>query len=599
MANFKFTEDDFVETNEPVVTQNQEVPVQRLEFTEQDFAPTPTREPDIRDIIGPTFLAERGDLRKGLPAFIRGRGQAAFEPGQRNIVGNIFERPASALRGALRGVRDTPGTPQQKINAALQRFQTGATLPETEPRFEPSERFVAAGAEALQFMPGFTGLPRDTRKGIARAIESEAVNLATNPADVALTIGLGGKVLKEGIKLSGVAGQRIAKTLSRFQTDFINESAFPRVSKLFLDKVNKFTPDIKRFAKNKFKASQDVVDYIQQRTPDTIKKTADFFNNSLDDLVVRLKGSMETKSTQIRKFYDEALSRLKDDDLIPIDQAFNSTRKFLKKHGFIDELDNFTSLSQAPTANPKIKAVSDFFKFLSQRRGAGTTAVSRKDIGGVNKAIWQDFREIISNSTVKGGKDRITKEIVKISDALHNQASKSGLKGIDVARKQQAKFFQHEEILRNVDTSGKLSNSLGKSKVQKSLKELDTYLDANFKSGANDITARRVLDKVEDIGRVDAGTGQSILRTNLSKLADKTQAESIKRDFFVDLLGRDKELLNVFSDISKFNRNTLIKRVGGIAGGVGVGGTIGGVLLKKSISRALKESGQTNISEPQ
>ena len=125
-----------------------------------------------------------------------------YQEGQRNILGNIFDRPAAALRAGVRGLAPGGETP-------IQAYKRAAISPSTEPTFQEKgieKHYAGKEPSAMRTAGGFgvsaTGL---------------AADIATNPASLLMMIA--GKVPMGKTTLGQKAtATRPAQALRKFAT---------------------------------------------------------------------------------------------------------------------------------------------------------------------------------------------------------------------------------------------------------------------------------------------------------------------------------------------------------------------------------------------
>jgi len=525
------------------------------------------KEPQRREAKRPTLFPEVEEEGAFLPtrrsrigAFFT--GQEAGEqlaPGERTVFGELKDRPASAIRAAIQA---DPGT-------RLEAFARGAIRPESIPA--PSQlpsgtsRLDAAiGESVLMASPGGMFLARavneQQKSRLGSTINKAVQDFATDPFEQLLTLTTGGPVTR-GIGRGLEATTRgLGKFVSKFKIDFVNENLFPRVAKIFNESVEKITPAIQRFIRKDTRNPKILTDHLSSRGAVKVRETRAAFEDSLDNVAQGIKKGFDQKDELINQSYTKALNSIADNDLIPIDDAFKEVTKVLERNGIIDKIGNVTSFAKSPTIDPKLRALSDLYDFLVPIKGAGTTRAQRVNIGGINKAKWQQLRTALSKTSVRTGKSQLTKDVVKISDKLHDQAEQAGVSGISQARKLQAEFFQKSELLSKIDDEKKLTGFFKSTESRRNLTEVDQYLKSDFSNATKDIISGRELQKViDDAGRLSADTRESILKTRLKSAVNPRETESIKRSFFEDLLGKSNELDDIFNDLKGFRRNQIIK----------------------------------------
>lgn len=131
-----------------------------------------------------------------------------YRQGERNIIGNIFERPAAAIRSAIRG----------------EGYAAGAINPTNVPTFQE---------EALkQFSPQTESVAKNFIGGIPASIGGLAADTLTNPAQV-LTMLLGKVPVGGGKNLGGVvASSKSGKAISTVANAPIQKPDFNMAGKV-------------------------------------------------------------------------------------------------------------------------------------------------------------------------------------------------------------------------------------------------------------------------------------------------------------------------------------------------------------------------------
>lgn len=397
-----------------------------------------------------------------------------------------------------------------------------------------------------------------------------------------------------GAAFGGLIGAGIegAKNASKLGIDYFNKSVVPRANQMFTNAVESFSPSVQKFAQKTGKVSSQVTDYIAERTPQQIRSTLQKFGGSADDALSSIKQNIDdaflAKNNQIEQLYADAFDAVDDNASIPINKAFQEARKVLEKNSFIDRFGNRLPISKAQSADQSLKALTDFYEFLAPTQGAATTAAQRVP-GGVNKFVWRQFRDALSRASIKGGKSGTTQDIVNISDKLHDQASEFGVKGINVARREAAKFFKHSEILNRVKSESQLRGIFKVSDRSKALSQLDDYLGKEFTPQTKDVLAAQGLQRVDDLAVEQFGGGSKVINA-LKNAKDKTEFSAVKSQF-QELLGESDDLTQLFKDIEIFSS---AQKLRGTAEAIGKGALIfegGRRFIFNPLFRAIEESG--------
>lgn len=131
---------------------------------------------------------------------------SGFEEGERNIAGNIFERPAAAIRGGILA--------RKAGESVVGGFGKGTIDPSQIPTFQET------GAKEASRISGKLPRPLARTAGFVGSIGAQSIgalaDVATNPADVLLSILFETAPVQKGIGLLGKT--KPAQALGRFAT---------------------------------------------------------------------------------------------------------------------------------------------------------------------------------------------------------------------------------------------------------------------------------------------------------------------------------------------------------------------------------------------
>ena len=525
------------------------------------------------EIARQTPEPEKKEVVKGLAGNV---DADKFAQGERNLLGNIWERPGAAVRGAIQSTQN----PEESI---VEGFNKGSNNPADVPRFQ--DMAIDKTMKGI----GGTSTVGNFAKGLIPSTAGLAGDILTNPADMlALLLGktptgkgttLGGKVAasKFGQAVKGVATKKIhpvrniKETVSRFKVDFINENLFPRVAQVFAEKVNTWSKGVQAYAKRRLKMPEKMINHIGKRTVEVVRAGRKAVGDSLDNVALNIQKGFTNKLKQSEVLYKNAFASLEDDSLINIERAYGSIKKVLFKNGFVDKSGKLTKRASDPLQDKALRRLASEYKFLSQEVGPKTPTIlgpkgqflpssqppTRLAAKGINKHEWNNLKNAFSEIAAENpGR---AKEIGLISDALHSQAEEAGLEGIKVARKFFRKHMEHIDTFKTVNDEGKLAGFFKQGQKERNLNAIDKYLNSNNTQFVKDVLAGRSLESLDNVGIRGAGETQPMLQRQLNSAADPKNIKSVKRDFFEDILGKDKRIDRIFNEISGYKRSQAIR----------------------------------------
>lgn len=555
-------------------------------FTEDDFDDQtgPGRKPDIIDRILPRNIPIPFTEASIPIAEAGGRGRADFPRGELNVAGEIFERPQATIReairargtglggvlkGAVRGFRDPLASP-----SFFERSQAQTTEQAFQQEFEPTGNRLFDAVQSAKIKAKLAG----------RDIGALGLDIVTDPL---ILLGL-----KGGKQAIGAA----RKFEPAFKASFVEKNIIPRTENLFAKSFNSFGKGIQNFMKRKVPGTtDDMIEHISKNGVRNIQVKAKAIG-TLDDISLKGQSAMINKSDDIAQAYKDAFKNIKDRDLINIDDAFGEMQKVLSRHGVLDTSGRVKQNFLRFGDDSKLKSLAVQYEALSPvgsfNQALNTPLKIRKaGVGGVNKTVWQDFRDALSKSSVRGGQSRITDDIVGISDKLHTQAGKQGI-NVSKGRGLSKEHFKHAKAGEKFASEGNIKNVLKSKQSARELQVLDKYLGTNLLDDAKTVLSSESLDKVAQFGVRQAGN-PSLIRGQIEAAAGKKVLQSrtaIKTEVFEDLLGKSKELDNIFKDLNTFNRNKTIKHIGKRAAQLTGGATLLNAVVGNPIQRAIRES---------
>jgi len=138
--------------------------------------------------------------------------ESAFQRGERNVAGNLFERPGAAMRAGIQAMAPGGTTPQQA-------FRQASINPAGVPNFQDLALNAFHGNPMVQRAsqtPGL-GIPTQALGNVASAA-GLAADVVTNPLEMAASLAPftgPGRMIGQAISRSGL-GQRASRPLSQF-----------------------------------------------------------------------------------------------------------------------------------------------------------------------------------------------------------------------------------------------------------------------------------------------------------------------------------------------------------------------------------------------
>jgi len=210
-----------------------------------------------------------------------------YKPGERNIFGDVFERPGAAIRGAI---FPNPG------ESRLAGYTRAAVTPESQPSAKES-LYLKSGIQPT----GNNVL--DVVKAFPSAFAGEAIDIATQPATYAG--GIIGKFLGKSAKVKGIvkaAGEELGKAgrLAQATTQEILQSPIAETAKRGFVKA---VENIKSLG-NKFPKAMNRDWLIKQSentynvADDTIKGIQEEYRYLYDDIGI---GKMEVNKSELKE----------------------------------------------------------------------------------------------------------------------------------------------------------------------------------------------------------------------------------------------------------------------------------------------------------
>jgi len=495
------------------------------------------------------------------------------KPGERTLLGDIFQRPGAAIRSGLLG----------------QGYQRGAITPERVPTFQET---LLEKRASRPYGP----TPTTTRQELPGMIGASALgmagDIATNPA-MLLSLLAGKAPLGGGRTLGGVTRQTVGQTRpaqalyrfgtkerqlptgQKFKTDYITQNLLPRAQQFIKTNIEKFTPGIERFAREKLKISQSAINTIKSKGVKTIEATRGRLKDNIDEVSQRITRGIENKRLQADNAYKTAVDNFKG--TINASSFRVKLGEILRQRGWIDKTGKPTTRFGA-----KLDPVLDDLTRLHQDLRA---IYKGKAIKGfkIPKEDFITYRDMLGRLLKDRPSDR---SIMQLREALYQSAEQSGMKGIVGARNLERVANQVEQNLVKKGLVGErgLGNYHKMTQEQKwALKEIEYYIKDPFIDDLAQLTAARDIDKIYAPISDIPGQGNPIAN-QLMQATDPRKFNFIKNNLR-PFLGNATE--SIFKDLGAHRFATGIKTAGKY--GLGAAGTAAAYsLLRKPVISAIE-----------
>lgn len=545
-----------------------------------------------------------------------------FERGERNVVGNIFERPGAAVREGLRSIKD---------DGFVKGFKRGSVNPGV------SETFQEEGAKKASDIA--SRLPRSLVKPVAFAGSVGAqslgfgMDIATNPTDLLLAILGQTSQAKQGASI--LANTKAGKSVGRFLS---KERSLP--GKGLLKKGIRFTRKLKGDPKAPIKETiSDQIRVTKQSRSEAIRKVKSKTDkkllrsaNKIDDEILKmtddLQRSAETGSLEFQKRIPKAQRAASNeygirldniaDDLVKKGEVINKGDMNSVLTATKDELRELEfPLGRAESVIDKLIDTKYSFKQPPVRILNTRKSISAKKSFGVQEL---DLREVLSDtklikgqasSGVKLGTKPFSDDEVAIAIFNNNfgklleqkasaliELNKSYAPVIRVNKAAHRLFKPRAGELQTKSGTGLLKRAATKKIVKGNI------------SGAPTIERgeRQLLNILEEgtefgkgVGKISEPTkkiGDKIAGLEISKIKSKeaiTKSGNLKKQRIIidfdkrlnQLAGREKKVEQLLRNKAKIKKIRILVAEGTIAVGVAIGIIKGFLGLKKSSSRSL------------
>lgn len=482
-----------------------------------------------------------------------------------------FSNAESNIKSRFSPIADltkNPTTWQHPLGAALRTLSGASALVEGVP---------ASIALDLQ-----RGRPQDIGQNLAKTVTGQRTPQYGDvfkgsgaPDAVAAPLGLyssmalspgGAAAMKSvGTGVANVAGKGIQgvgklaaggwDALKKSSADYVTSDVAPRAYKIYQDAVQKFTPEIQKFAEEKLNIPKSAIDTIKQSGVQNIQQTRQVLNDSTDQIVQNVQKGFAAKDQAVADAYSKAFSNVPEGTVIHVDSTKRAMGALLRKAGYLGPGNKPTALAANDiTENSPLRKLMGFYQSIGANQDAKITAVTPFQ--------WNLFRDALSKS--RAGSGGLSSEITNILDSLHADAERAGVKGIIQARSlARANFDAQDTFSQTLFKEGKLKNYHNLTGAEKrQLEDAQKYTGVNFIDPLKKVSTGQYVDK--------------LLEYNPERFAkDLNEAVTPKwtnyyLNKYKDLLGPQKAQ-EIFNDIVQHRRGLSIKTgtkvvAGGAAG---------------------------------
>lgn len=559
-----------------------------------DSAPT---EQELNDIFGRmTAVPKQNNLTKILSTSepVRKTGDPVIDAlifGQKEIIGPVARGANTALFGIPRAITRKVAGEDYAKQAFPEQSTTGGKI-------------LRAGSEVAGFTAGPGRAATATARGTGRILGRTAVRGLTKKTIQGAVGGVTGGALtgntleerKRNAAIGGVVGGVIPLTravgsgIKKSTASYINDVVVPKAYNSFKNNVNRFSPGIQKFAKEKLKIPETAISTIKNKGTEYVNKVKNLYGRSTDVIYKKIDNGLNLKREEANIAYRNAINSLPKGRNIDIQPSIDVAGKKLMKLGLITKNGNITEFGKSEIAKDTVYGkLLDFYQSADAISGVGKLAgkeyltagqMAQKMTAGrhtyVNKDQYTFLRDKL-NSLYRSRPSDIN--VAAISDKFYSSGEAAGAKGLQAARALQRDIFSFEDQYKDkfgrlrFFKEGKLDrfheSSFSKQDLR-DLQRLEKYLGVDIIDDLDALTASKYLDKLEqyDISRFS---------TDLNKAVARSQTNFIKEQYR-DLLGDYTD--DVFNDIIAHRRARLAVKGAKIAGGL-----TGYELLRRKVSQ--------------
>ncbi len=455
---------------------------------------------------------------------------------------------------------------------------------------------VQGGPARLSLKAGKTFVPKLAQEALRRKMLRTGIEAGTFLAtDLPEKPTLKGQVFRGvggfvgGAAIPGVigAGAATGRVLKGFRrgagtSEYIQQEIVPKAYEAFRENIRKFTPGIKKIAKDVLHIPESAIETIERKGYDYLSKIRRDLGDTTDTIFLRIKNALDRKSELTDLAYKQAIEEIPDNAIIKINKMYNTLRRNLLKDKIIDEFNNIIP-SRFQIASP---AKQQLVRLLQDMEQSLVPEGKKRATGGVFKADFINYRDFLNRLYKDDPTDVLVKEV---KDALLDDMAKAGYPGLKTATK-----LEYQKNLAIKAFSKVYKNPITKQieyiprfdekklsgfhepkftkEMKRQLQQLENYIGEKFIDDLEALTASRYLDKFNKY------TMDNFIK-DLESAVKKNKFDEVKRKYS-NLLGDKAE--EIFRDIITHRRAG--KAIKTLKWGVPLAGAY---LLKRQIGRSI------------
>lgn len=374
---------------------------------------------------------------------------------------------------------------------------------------------------------------------------------------------IGGEVLGAAGKTLIGAKDAISKSASNYVTDVVA----PKAYQMYQDSVQKFTPEIRKFATDKLKIPQSAVDTIRRNGVQSVQNVRNSFGDSTDPIFQKITEGIQNFRTKADDAYKTAMDAVPDGHLFKINGTYNKLENTLQKNKLVDLQGNPTQ--RLAGADPVYQKMNNIYQDMKSSLVPDGKKIAT---GNVPKTDFNYYRDSFNRLYRDNPSDRDVKGII---DSLYDDADSAGFNGIKQARSLQKQAFEIEDkyAASPLIKEGKLDNFHNLTENDKrNLSSLQGKIGVNFMDDLENVSAGKYLDKLNEFNK-------DRFVNDLNKASDPKYTNYIKSQYS-DLLGSGNAD-SIFKDIVAGRQGRQIKTAGKYFAGAGIVGGAGEVIKNK------------------
>lgn len=469
-------------------------------------------------------------IPKAVTQKISSRAAQAIFPEQKTLAGKTMRAIAEGAGYVAGG----PGKLATKIGTRV--------LPKATSLLAKAGKGAIEGAVALG-----ARVPTPQEAPTLKKASTEILSKAATGAALGGTIPLAGKV-----------AQGAKEVWNRSAASYINDVVVPKAYNAFQANVRNFGEGIQKFARDKLKIPESVINNIKEKGTQHIQKIRNNYNDSTDAIFQKINTGFQKMESQADDAYIKAVDSFKG-NTIDSTPFYQSIQKGLRLKGWVDLRGNPTTRYKGGL-DPVADKLTDLYLDMAR-----TTTKAGKRISGMimSKEDFFTYRDALSSMLKEKPSDRL---VMQARNSLYGSAEKSGMTGIKAARDLESKYYSMRD--RFLNDKGELK-SLGKEQSLdrfhklsqdqvRQLRDIENYTGEKFVDDLESLTSARYLDKLE---KYDVKKFSS----DLSKAVSRSETNAVKEEYR-DLLGNKTD--DIFNDIISHRRAKIVKKGAKIAGGI-------------------------------